>query len=227
MKREANTIVNRLWLPSDYRLAPVPNRANIATMQLLVGDYSRKISLMHSIRGPAAVNARPRLAPRRARKFRQLRRNASRHDGWMRTALKRRRAGHDPRYAGDLCGDDRHVCGGNHRITSAGYVAANRIDRDVSVSEHDARQWFDFDIEDAIALFLREVSHLRLRKFYVLEIALRDLGNRFLDLRACQLKVAWRPIVKLFRKPADCCSLRSSTCFRMSSTVREPWHRLA
>ena len=105
-------------------------------------------------------------------------------DGRMRPALERRRAGDDALHAGDLGGDDRHVRGGDHRIAAARHVAADRIHRDVAVAEHDAGQRLDFEVVHGVALLLREVAHLRLREFDVLEVALGHLRDGFFDFGA-------------------------------------------
>ena len=69
-----------------------------------------------------------------------------RDDRRRRLALERRRAGDDALDAGDLGGDHRHVGRGEQRIFAAGHVAADRVDRNVLVAEHDARQRLDLDV---------------------------------------------------------------------------------
>ena len=104
----------------------------------------------------------------------------------MRPALERRRAGDDALHAGDPRGDDRHVRRGDHRIAPARHVAADRVDRDVPVAEHDAGQGLDLEVAHAVALRLREVAHLRLREPDVVEVALGDLADGLLDLLLAQ-----------------------------------------
>ena len=102
-------------------------------------------------------------------------------DRRMRPALERRRAGDDALHAGDFRGDDRHVRRGDHRIAAARHVAADRVHRDVAVAEHDAGQRLDLDVLHRVALLLREVAHLSLGEFDVVEVALahwRDSAPR-------------------------------------------------
>jgi hypothetical protein len=73
----------------------------------------------------------------------------------------------------------------------------------MAVAEHHAGQRLDLDVVHALALLLREVAHLRLREFYVLEIALGDLRNRPTDFGRGQPKVLWPPIAEFFRQLAD------------------------
>ncbi len=126
-----------------------------------------------------------------------------RDDGRMRRALVGRGAGDDAFDAGDARGDDRHVRGGDHRIAPARHVAADRIDRDMAVAEHDAGQRLDLDVEHAIALLLREVADLRLREFDVIEVALGHLRDRLLDFLRAEAEILGRPLVEFFRQFAD------------------------
>jgi len=64
----------------------------------------------------------------------------------VRTTLVRRGAGGDVADPGDPRGDDRHMCGGDHRITPARHIAADTADRDVAVAEYDAGQGLDLEI---------------------------------------------------------------------------------
>ena len=102
-------------------------------------------------------------------------------DRGMRAATERRRAGDDALHARDARGHDRHVRGGDHRIAPARHVAADRVHRNVAVTEDHAGQRLDLEILHGVALLLREAAHLRLREFDVVEIALGDLADRLLD----------------------------------------------
>ena len=124
-------------------------------------------------------------------------------DRRMRPAFERRRAGDDALYAGDLGGDDRHVRAGDHRIAAARHVAADRIDRDVAMAEHDAGQGLDLEVEHGVALLLREIPDLRLREFDVLDIPLRHLRDGALDLGGREVEILRRPLVEFLRQFAD------------------------
>ncbi len=124
-------------------------------------------------------------------------------DGRMRPALEWRRAGDNAFHAGDLGGDDRHMRRGDHRVAAARHIAADRIDRDMLVAEHDAGQRLDFEVVHGLALLLREVADLGLRELDVLEIALGNLRNRALDLGRRQLEILRRPFVEFLRQFAD------------------------
>ena len=106
-------------------------------------------------------------------------------------------------HAGDAGGDDRHVGGGDHRIAPARHVAADRIHRDVAVAEDHAGQRLDLQIAHGLLLLLREVAHLRLGEFDVVEVALSHLGDRALDLGRRQFEILRLPVVELLRQLAD------------------------
>jgi hypothetical protein len=97
------------------------------------------------------------------------------NDRRMRAAAERRRAGDDAFDASHPRRDDRHVRGGDHRIAAARHVAADRVYRDVAVTENHAGQRLDLQILHRILLLLREVAHLGLRELDVVEVALGDL----------------------------------------------------
>ncbi len=124
-------------------------------------------------------------------------------DRRMRAALERRRAGDDAFDAGDLGGDDRHVRGGNHRITPAGHIAADRIHRDVAVAKHDAGQRLHFEIAHRFFLLLREIAHLRLGELDVLEVAFGHLRDGAFDVLRRQAEILRRPLVEFLRQLAD------------------------
>ena len=140
-------------------------------------------------------------------------------DGRMRPALERRRAGDDALHAGDPRGDDRHVRRGDHRIAPARHVAADGVDRDVLVAEHDAGQRLDFDVLHAVALLLREVAHLRLREPDVVEVALGDLADGLLDLLLVSLNDGGDQLSNFCDRSRIAASPRASTSSRMPSTV--------
>ena len=121
----------------------------------------------------------------------------------MRPAAERRRAGDDALDARDLGGNDRHVRGGDHRVAPARHVAADRIHRDMLVAEDDAGQRLDLDILHAGALRLGKAAHLRLRETDVLEIALRHLCDRLLDLGRREAETRRRPVVEFLAQIAD------------------------
>ena len=99
-------------------------------------------------------------------------------------------------------GHDAHMRGRDHGIFAAGDVAADRVHGNVLVAENDAGQGLDFEVLDALALLLREVSDLRLREANVLDVLGRDLRHRRFNLRRRQAKVFRRPFVEFFRQLA-------------------------
>jgi hypothetical protein len=111
-------------------------------------------------------------------------------------ALERRRAGHDALHASDARGNDRHVRRSHHGIAPARHVAPDRAHRDVAVSEHDAGKRLDLELAQRLLLFLREISHLRLGKLDVVEIALAQLCDGALDLGGAQPEACGRPVVE-------------------------------
>ena len=141
-------------------------------------------------------------------------------DRGMRPAAERRRAGDDALHAGDPRGDDRHVRRGDHRIAPARHVAADRIDRDVAVAEHDAGQRLDLQVLHRLLLLLREVAHLRLGELDVVEIALRHLRRSPARSPArVSLKDAGDHLSNCSDRSRTAASPRSSICARMLSTV--------
>ena len=124
-------------------------------------------------------------------------------DRRMRPTLERRRAGNDAFHPCDLGGDDRHVRASHHRIAAARDVAADRIDRDVAMAEHDAGQGFDLEVEHGFALLLCEIPDLRLRELDVLDIPLWHLRDGALDLGGREVEILRRPLVEFLRQLAD------------------------
>ena len=102
----------------------------------------------------------------------------------MRRALIRRRGRDDPLHARDFRRQYAHVRRGDHRILSTWDVAAHRVDGNVLVTEHDARQSLDLDVCHRSALDLCEAADLGLCEFDVLDLARRKLLDRRFDLRA-------------------------------------------
>ena len=98
---------------------------------------------------------------------------------------------------------DRHMRGGKQRIFPARHIAADRIDRNVLVAEHHARQRLDLDVEHRFALMLREIAHLFLREPDVVEIAPRQLRQAVLDLGVGEPEILAVPLVELDRQFAD------------------------
>ena len=70
------------------------------------------------------------------------------------------------------------------------------------MAEHDARQRLDFEIAQRLFLLLREVAHLGLRKFDVVEIALTQLADGALDFSRRELEGRRRPVVEFVRQVA-------------------------
>ena len=120
----------------------------------------------------------------------------------MRPAVKRRRAGDDVLHAGDARGDDRHMRRRHHRIAAARHVAADRIDRNILMAEHDAGHGLDLEVAHRLFLLLREIAHLRLGKLDVVEIALLHLADGAFDLGRRQLERSRRPVVEFLRQVA-------------------------
>src|SRR5581483_6091435 len=124
-------------------------------------------------------------------------------DRGMRPALVGRGAGDDAGDAGDARGNDRHMCGRDHRVAPARHVAADRVHRDVAVAEHDAGQRLHLQVMHRLFLLLREIAHLRLRELDVVEVAFRHLRNRALDLLRAQAEIRRRPVIELLRQIFD------------------------
>ena len=70
---------------------------------------------------------------------------------------------------------------GDHRVFTTRYIAAHGFDRHIAMAEEDARQSFDLQILQAIALRLCEVADLGLCEMDILQIAGRNFRNRLLD----------------------------------------------
>ncbi|MCY1485507.1 hypothetical protein D9M68_191340 [compost metagenome] len=112
-------------------------------------------------------------------------------------ALERRRGGDHPLDPGDLGGEHAHVRAGDQRVLAAGDVATDRVDRDVAVAEHHARQGLDFDVVHRVLLDLREAADLRLGELDVVEGLLRQAGDAGVDLRLAEAEGFRRPVVEL------------------------------
>src|SRR5262249_10270946 len=123
-----------------------------------------------------------------------------RDDGRVRSPFEGWRTGDDPFHARNLRSHDRHVCRCDHRIAPARHVTADRIHRDMTMAEHDARQRLDLEVVHRFALLLGEVAYLRLRELNVLEVAFRDLRYRALDFLWPETKILRRPFVDFLRQ---------------------------
>jgi hypothetical protein len=71
------------------------------------------------------------------------------------------------------------------------------------VAEDHARQRLDLDVEHGRPLMLREIAHLGLRKFDVVDIALRQLRQAVLDLGIGQPKILSIPMIEFDRQFAN------------------------
>jgi hypothetical protein len=120
-----------------------------------------------------------------------------RDDRRRRRAVERRRAGDDAGHAGDLGGHHRHVRGGDQGIFAAGNVAADRVHGYVLVAENDAGKRLDLDIPERVPLDLREIAHLRLGEFDILEITIGQLRETGFDLVFFQAIAFAIPLVEL------------------------------
>jgi hypothetical protein len=121
-------------------------------------------------------------------------------DRGVRLALVRGGAGDDALDAGDLGRDDAHVRGGHQRVLSARHIAADDVDRDVLVAEDDPRQRLHLDVAHRIALDLREIPDLLLRELDVVDGALGQALDAFVDLRPAQTEVLGVPVIELLRQ---------------------------
>ena len=142
-----------------------------------------------------------------------------RHDRRMRPALVGRRAGDDLLHAGDARGDDRHVRRRHHRIAAARHVAADRVDRNVPVAEHDARQRLDFEIAHRVFLFLRKITHLRLRELESSRSRFRTWPIARSISAALSLNEAGDQLSNFCDNSRTAASLRASMSARICSTV--------
>src|SRR5262249_48694614 len=70
-------------------------------------------------------------------------------------------------------------------------------------AEDDAGQRLDLQVLHGVALLLREVAHLRLREFDVVEVALADVRDGFIDLGRREAEVLRLPVVEFLRQLAD------------------------
>ena len=87
-----------------------------------------------------------------------------RHDGRVRRALVGRRCSHHARHAGHLGGQNAHVRRCNQGVLAPRHIAASGIDRNMPMPQHHAGQGFHLDIAHAVALNLRKIADLGLRK---------------------------------------------------------------
>src|SRR5262249_45360660 len=82
------------------------------------------------------------------------------------------------------------------------HVAADRIHRDVAVTQHDAGQRLDLEIAQGLLLLLREIAYLRLRELDVVEVALAQPRYRALRLRRGEPERGRGPSVEPLRELA-------------------------
>ncbi len=73
------------------------------------------------------------------------------------------------------------------------------------MTEHHARQRFDFDITQGIALDLREIADLFLRELDVRDNLPGQLAHAVLDLALAQSEILGRPVVEFLRQLAHRC----------------------
>ena len=125
------------------------------------------------------------------------------HDGRMCAALERGRTGDDAWAAGDAGRQHGHVRRRHHRVSAARHVAADGLDRDILVPEHDAWPGLDLQIGQAGLLRFGEFAHLRLGKADVFQVARRYFRDRLVDLRLRQPEALRFPLVELGRQGAD------------------------
>src|ERR1700677_2413119 len=125
-----------------------------------------------------------------------------RDDGGMRSAVERRGTGDDPLDAGHFRRHDAHMRRRDHGIFAAGYVAADRVHRNVLVTQNDAGQGLDFEVLDALALLPSEIAHLRLREADVLDVSGRNFRHRRFNLTRRQAKGCGGPFVEFLRQLA-------------------------
>ena len=71
------------------------------------------------------------------------------------------------------------------------------------MAEHDAGQRFHFQVVHGVFLLLREIAHLGLREFDILEVALAHLRDGALDLGRRQAEILRRPVVEFLRQVGD------------------------
>ena len=115
-----------------------------------------------------------------------------RNDGGVGTPAERWRAGDDARHTRNGRGGDRHMRAGNHWKLTAGNIASDGLNGDVAMAEDNAWHRLDLDILQRVALCLREVANLFLRKSDVGELALRQFTHEVFDLVQRQAKALWR-----------------------------------
>ena len=105
---------------------------------------------------------------------------------WL--AAHRWRRGDDPRNTGDRGRKNRHVRRGDHRELSTGDIAADGLDRDVSVAKDYTWQRFDLDVGHRGALRFGKILYLLLSEADVFHVTRRDLLHGGLDFGFGQLE---------------------------------------
>jgi hypothetical protein len=66
------------------------------------------------------------------------------------------------------------------------------------VTERDARQGLDLDVQQCVSLGLRKVPDLRLRKLDVLDDLIGQLPMAGIDLVCAEPECVWRPPIEAF-----------------------------
>ena len=118
----------------------------------------------------------------------------------VRHALVGRRACDHAAYARGARGDDAHVRGRHHRVTTAGYITPHAVHRNILVPQLHAGQCFDFNVLQRGALMLGEIAYLRLCELDVVEGRLRHFRHNAIEFRLRQLEARRRPFVELLRQ---------------------------
>ena len=112
-------------------------------------------------------------------------------------ALDRRGAGHDRRHARDLRGDDAHLRGTEHRVASAGDVAADVPHREVPVAEDDPGADLHLERPHRGELGLGEGAHVGLAPLGVRPGLLVERRARLVDVGPGELEGRRVPPVEL------------------------------
>ena len=106
-----------------------------------------------------------------------------RYDGRIGLAVKRRGRGYDPRHPGNTGRGHRHMRRGDHWKFAPWNIAADRLHRDIFMTQNDTWQSLDFDVLQAVPLGLGKFAHLLLSKFYVGHIFGTDFCHQRLNFR--------------------------------------------
>ena len=96
-------------------------------------------------------------------------------------SLERRCASDDAGNTGDLGSDNAHMCGSEQRVLAAGNIATCVLHRDGLVAQHNARQRLNLRVSNRRPLDLREIAHLGLGKFNIVDVLRAQRGDAALD----------------------------------------------